>query len=262
MGDEGMETLGRACKELRKLRVEDDETGGITQRGVVAVAQGCVKLVQLIVFVANISNAALAMVGECCPRLTDVRIVLERTARPDYDPPDFPLDDGLKLMLKGCVHLTRMAFYMRHGCLTDNGMEYIGIHGHNLKWLLIGCTGQSDIGLANLAFRSQHIQRLEIRDCPFGGAGLAAAVAAMSSLKYLWVQGNRALDALRNLAALSRPCLNVEVCPPPDERPELQLFAYYSLAGPRTDGPPELRVFTSNVTPDFQPLVNPLSSTN
>lgn len=238
-----MVTIGKACKELRKLRVEDDETGAITQRGIVAVAQGCVKLVQLILYVANISNAALAMVGQCCPHLTDIRIVLEAKPRPGLDPPDFPLDDGLKLMLKGCVNVDRLAFYMRHGCLTDNGMEYIGVHGQKLKWLLIGCTGESDVGLANLAFRSQRIQRLEIRDCPFGGAGLAAAVAAMSSLKYLWVQGNRAMEAGLNLVALARPCLTVEVCPPPAGS-TLQLFAYYSLAKPRTDGPPELTIFT------------------
>lgn len=244
LGDDGMETLGRACKELRKLRVEDDETGAITHKGVVAMAQGCMKLVQLIMYVANVTNATLAMVGQCCPCLTDFRIVLEAKQRPGHDAPDFPLDDGLKLMLKGCVHLTRLAFYLRHGCLTDKGMEYIGIHGHNLKWLLLGCTGQSDVGLAKLAFRSQRIKRLEMRDCPFGGAGLAAAVAAMSSLTYLWVQGKRAMEAGHNLAELASPFLTVEVCPPNGGGPDLQLFAYYSLAGPRSDGPPELTIFT------------------
>jgi coronatine-insensitive protein 1 len=242
-----METIARSCKELQRLRVEDDETGAITQRGLVAVAQGCANLVQLIVFVASISNAALAMIGQGCPRLTDFRIVLEPTARPDYAPPDFPLDDGLKLLLKGCVHLTRLAFYQRHGCLTDRGMEHIGTYGHNLKWLLLGCTGQSDVGLANLAYRSQRIQRLEIRDCPFGEPGLAAA---MSSLKYLWVHGLRAMDSVgKELVKLARPGLTIEICPPPPGQRGLQLFAYYSLVGPRSDGPPELKIFTSKSTP-------------
>lgn len=253
-----MEILGKHCKELRKLRVEDDETGGITQRGLIAVAQGCEKLVQLINFVRNISNAALAMVGQSCPLLTDIRIVLG--SGPAL--PEFPLDDGLKLMLKGCVHLTRLAFYLRRGCLTDKGLEYIGTYGHNLKWLLIGCTGTSDVGLANLALHSQRIQRLEIRDCPFGEAGLAAAVAAMSSLKYLWVQGSLTMEAGRNLVALARPCLCVELCPPPFGQPGLQLQAYYSLAKPRTDGPPELRIFTSSISSGFPTLENLLSSTN
>ncbi|KAG0583894.1 hypothetical protein M758_3G169100 [Ceratodon purpureus] len=250
LGDEGMETLGKYCKGLQRLRVEDDETGAITQRGLVAVALGCGDLVQLIVFVASISNASLAMIGQGCPRLTDFRVVLENNARPGIDPPDFPLDDGLKLMLKSCVHLNRLAFYVRHGGLTDKGMEYIGAYGQNIRWLLLGCAGQSDVGLANLAYRCQRIRRLEMRDCPFGEAGLAAAVASMSSLKYLWVHGHRAMDSAgKELVKLARPCLTVEVCPPPPGQPGLHLFAYYSLAGPRTDGPPELRIFTSNSTP-------------
>lgn len=257
LGDDGMEMLGEACRELRKLRVEDDETGSITQRGLVGLVQGCGKLVQLITYVTNINNAALAMVGKSCSELRDIRIVL---ARPGPTPPEFPLDDGLKLMLKGCAHLTRLAFYLRHGCLTDKGLEYIGTYGANLKWLLIGCTGKSDVGLANLALRSQRIERLEIRDCPFGEAGLAAAVAAMSSLKYLWVQGNLTMESGRSLVALARPCLNVELCPPPFGQPGLQLLAYYSLAGPRTDGPPDLRVFTSNVASELQTFPHPLAS--
>jgi coronatine-insensitive protein 1 len=91
LGNEAMETIARSCKESQKLRVEDDETGAITQRGLVAVAQGCANLVQLIVFVTSISNTALAMVGQGCPRLTNFQIVLELTPRPDYAPPNFPL---------------------------------------------------------------------------------------------------------------------------------------------------------------------------
>ncbi|XP_024384913.1 coronatine-insensitive protein homolog 1a isoform X2 [Physcomitrium patens] len=247
LGDDGMETLSRSCKGLKKLRVEDDETGAITQRGIVAVAQGCEQLVQLILYVANISNAALAMVGQGCPHLVDVRIVLEPSAR--YAP-DFPLDDGLKLMLKGCVNLRRLAVYLRYGGLTDKGMEYIGVYGKNLQWLLVGCAGNSDVGLANFAHWAQRIQRLEIRDCPFGETGMAEAVSAMSSLKYLWVQGSRALEAGEKLSALSLPCLNVEVCPPPAGQPGGQLFAYYSLAGPRKDGPTGLKTFISNTVKD------------
>ena len=236
-----METLSRTCKNLSKLRIEHDEAGAITQRGVVAVAQGCGRLVKLAVYVSNVCNAALAMVGQGCPRLTDFRVILESSPRHH---PDFPLDDGLKLLLKGCVNLTRLAVYLRHGGLTDKGMEYIGSYGHKLKWVLLGCSGESDLGLANLAYRSQRIERLEMRDCPFGEAGLAAAVEVMSSLKYLWVQGYRATESGGNLVALVRPFMNVEVCPLPGEPG--QLLAYNSLAGPRRDGPPELKVFPSN----------------
>lgn len=48
VGDEGMEVLGKTCKCLRRLRVEHDDAESVTQRGVVAVAQGCGQLQQLV----------------------------------------------------------------------------------------------------------------------------------------------------------------------------------------------------------------------
>ena len=242
LGDEGMEVVGKVCKGLIRLRVEHDEAGSITQRGVVAVVQGCGLLQQLILYVSDISNAALAMVGEGCTHLTDFRLVLESVVRHVVD---LPLDDGLKLLLKGCINLTRLAVYLRHGGLTDKGMGYIGEFGKQLKWLLLGCTGESDLGLAKLSYGSQKIERLEIRDCPFGEAGLAAAVVEMRSLKYLWVQGHRAAEAGGHLMALAKPYLNIEICPSSAGQPG-QLIAYYSLAGPRSDGPPGLKVLVSN----------------
>lgn len=237
-----METLGKTCKLLRRLRVEHDEAGSITQRGVVAVAQGCKFLQQLVVYVSDITNAALAMLGQGLPHLTDFRLVLEPTAGRI---PDLPLDDGLKLLLKGCTQLSKLAVYLRHGGLTDKGMGYIGEYGSRLKWLLLGCTGESDIGLANMAYKAQRMQRLEIRDCPFGEAGLAAAVVAMSSLKFLWVQGYRAVEAGAHLLALSRPYLNIEISLGSASQPG-QLIAYYATVGPRDDFPADVRVLVDD----------------
>lgn len=237
-----MEVLGKTCKNLRRLRVEHDDAGTITQRGVVAVAQGCGQLQQIVVYVSDITNAALAMVGHGCQHLTDFRLVLEPTAKSVVD---LPLDDGIKLLLKGCRNLSKMAVYLRHGGLTDRGMGYIGEYGHNLKWLLLGCTGETDIGLANLAYKAHRLQRLEIRDCPFGEAGLAAAVVGMSSLKFLWVQGYRAVEAGQHLMALSRPYLNLETSLPSATQPG-QLIAYYATVGPRSDYPTDVRVLVAN----------------
>jgi len=138
-----MEMLGKICKRLRRLRVEHDDAGAITQRGIVAVAQGCPHLQQLVVYVSDITNAALAMLGQGLPDLTDFRLVLEPATRRIVD---LPLDDGIKLLLKGCTRLSKLAVYLRHGGLTDKGMGYIGESGRNLKWLLRGATGESDIG--------------------------------------------------------------------------------------------------------------------
>lgn len=250
VGDEGMEVIGKTCKSLRRLRVEHDNAGAITQRGVVAVAQGCARMQQLIVYVSDITNAALAMLGQCCAQLTDFRLVLETAARRVVD---LPLDDGIKLLLKGCRKISKLAVYLRHGGLTDRGMGYIGEFGTNLKWLLLGCTGESDIGLASLAYKAQRIERLECRDCPFGEAGLAAAVVAMSSLKFIWIQGYRAPWAGEHLLALSRPYLNIEVISSTDTQPG-QLIAHYTTVGPRTDNPLEVKQLTLNPDDHLQEM--------
>lgn len=130
----------------------------------------------------------------CTYAAVDRICVMESAARHLMD---LPLDDGIKLLLKGCPKLSKLAVYLRHGSLTDRGMDHIGEFGTNLKWLLLGCAGESDIGLAHLAHEAQLIERIEYRACLFGEAGLAAAVMAMSSLKFLWVQGyRRALTSL------------------------------------------------------------------
>jgi coronatine-insensitive protein 1 len=243
LGDEGLKVLGKTCKELRRLRVEDDDAGYISHSGVVAIAQGCAKLRYLALYVCDITNAALAMVGQGCLHLTDCRIVLGERVK---NFADLPLDDGVKLLLKGCVNLTRFCLYLRQGALTDQGLAHIGEYGRNLKWLLLGTTGESDMGLASLAYGCQQLERLEVRDCPFGEAGFATAVVAISSLKYLWVQGHHRISETGvQLLALSRPFLHIEVYPDAQGQPG-QLLAYYALTEPRTDGPPGMKVLVSN----------------
>jgi hypothetical protein len=87
-------------------------------------------------------------------------------------------------------------------------LVHIGKYGSNLKWLPLGTTWESDMGLANLAYGCQQSEHLEIWDYPFGEACFAIIVVAISSLKYLWVQGRHQVSETRvQLLALSRPCL-------------------------------------------------------
>jgi coronatine-insensitive protein 1 len=52
---------------------------------------------------SDITNVALAMVRQGCLHLTDCHIVLGERVK---NFADLPLDDGVKLLLKGCVNLT------------------------------------------------------------------------------------------------------------------------------------------------------------
>jgi len=54
--------LGKTFKELRRLRIEDDDASYISHSGVVAISQGCAKLQYLALYMSDITNAALAMV--------------------------------------------------------------------------------------------------------------------------------------------------------------------------------------------------------
>jgi coronatine-insensitive protein 1 len=90
--------LGKTCKELKRLRVEDDDACYISHSDVVVISQGYAKLQYLALYVCDITNAALAMVGQGCLHLTDCYIVLGKRVNVFVD---LPLDDGVKLLLEG-----------------------------------------------------------------------------------------------------------------------------------------------------------------
>lgn len=238
LGDDGLIMVARTCRQLRRIRVdESDGEGFLSPLGMIPIAQNCTKLEFLVMYVVDINNATLRAFGENCPNMKDCRFVLLSTLG-TVD--DLPLDQGVRCLLKGCRKLTRFALYVRHGGLTDEGMGYIGEYGGNLKWILLGCAGETDQGLLRLAVGCQSLERLEMRDCPVTEAGLAtAAVSMKNSLKYMWVQGYQATDAGGRLLARARPFWNVEICSGSSQLPG-QLLAYCTLAGPRTDCPPEV----------------------
>ncbi|KAL3698701.1 hypothetical protein R1sor_012777 [Riccia sorocarpa] len=237
IGDEGLITVSKTCKKLRRLRIDDlDGEGFVSPVGLMPIAQNCSKLEVVIVYISDINNATLRAFGENCPALRDFRIVLLLTLTTLED---LPLDEGVKCLLRACRKLTRFALYGRHGCLTDRGMGFIGLYGGRLKWILLGCVGESDVGLLRLADGCQAVERLEMRDCPVTESGLAgAAVRMQTNLRYLWVQGFQATNAGGRVLASARPFWNVEVCS--GSTLPGQILAYCTIAGPRTDCPPEL----------------------
>ncbi|KAG0590086.1 hypothetical protein KC19_1G070600 [Ceratodon purpureus] len=237
IGDEGLEVVGKTCKYLRRIRIDDqDSPGFITHMGLIAVAEGCRELEFLVMYMRDVTNASLAAVGRCSANLTDFRIVLLKTLE---HPEDLPLDEGVGSLLQGCSKLTRFSVYLRPGGLSDRGMSYIGKFGGKLKWILLGCSGDSDQGLLDLSYGCQNLRRLELRGCPFSDYALAQMMIIMKRMKYLWVQGVGATELLGKYLVGIDPCLHVEWMPS-----EKQLLAYYSLASPRTDTPPTVEILS------------------
>ncbi|XP_061996275.1 coronatine-insensitive protein 1-like [Rosa rugosa] len=267
IGDRGLEVLARSCKRLKRLRIErgadeqgmEDEDGVVSQRGLMALAQGCLELEYLAVYVSDITNASLEYIGTHSKNLNDFRLVLldrEETIT------DLPLDNGVRALLRGCQKLRRFALYLRPGGLTDLGLSYVGQYSQNVRWMLLGYVGESDAGLLEFSKGCLSLQKLEMRGCCFSEGALAVAVMQLTALRYLWVQGYRGSPTGRDLLAMTRPYWNIELIPPrrvdvldPNgekvvvEHPA-HILAYYSLAGPRTD-------FPSTVIPlDPESLIN------
>lgn len=255
IGDRGLEILARSCKRLKRLRIErgadeqgmEDEEGVVSQRGLMALAQGCLELEYLAVYVSDITNASLEYLGTYSKNLCDFRLVLlDREERIT----DLPLDNGVRALLRGCQKLRRFAMYLRPGGLTDVGLSYIGQYSQNVRWMLLGYVGVSDDGLLQFSRGCPSLQKLEMRGCCFSEHALAVSALQLTSLRYLWVQGYRATSQSgRDLLAMARPFWNIELIPArrvvmQDQVGEAvmvehpaHILAYYSLAGPRRDCP-------------------------
>ncbi|KAJ4819624.1 Coronatine-insensitive protein 1 [Rhynchospora pubera] len=256
IGDRGLEVVSNTCKRLRHLRVErgdDDpgqqnEQGRVTQAGMMSIAVGCRELEYIAIYASDISNAALEAFGTFSSNLRDFRIVLLDS---EENITDLPLDNGVRALLRGCTKLGRFAFYLRPGGLSDVGLGYVGEYSGNIRYMLLGNVGESDMGLMRFAVGCKKLVKLELRSCCwFSEHALARAMLQLPSLRYVWVQGYKASLNGEGLREMRRRYWNIEFIPPGIEEcqeaseegratlvTQPQLLAYYSLAGQRMDHP-------------------------
>ncbi|KAG8390081.1 hypothetical protein BUALT_Bualt01G0046400 [Buddleja alternifolia] len=268
IGDRGLEVLARFCKKIKRLRIErgDDEQGledvegFVSQRGLIALAQGCLQLEYLAVYVSDITNASLECIGTHLKNLNDFRLVL--LDREEIIT-DLPLDNGVQSLLIGCHKLKRFALYLRPGGLTDVGLGYIGQYSPKVRWMLLGYVGESDEGLLEFSRGCPSLQKLEMRGCCFSEHALATAVVRLTSLRYLWVQGYRFSINGQDLLPMVRPNWNIELIPATHHfvhdlngnqievvDSPAQILAYYSLAGTRNDAPNTMTLLDPNAIRD------------
>ncbi|KAM1141508.1 hypothetical protein ACFX19_042161 [Malus domestica] len=258
IGDRGLEVLARSCKRLRRLRIkrdaDEDEDCLVSQRGLTALAQGCLELEYLAVYVSDITNASLEYIGTYSKNLCDFRLFLldqEETITV------LPLDNGVQALLRGGQKLRRFALYLRSGGLTDLGLSYVGQYSQNVRWMLLGYVGESDAGLLEFSKGCPSLQELEMRGCCFSERALADAVMQLTSLRYLWVQGYTVSATGRDLLAMARPFWNIELFPPrridvPDQQGEAHPPQYTCiLLSPLV----RLARPTSQHIPTFTPLM-------
>lgn len=249
IGDQGLDVVADTCKFLKRLRIErgedEEQEGTVTQRGVSRISQECSELEYLAVYVSNITNEALEILGTFSKNLSDFRLVLLDNKEIKTD---LPLDNGVRALLRGCIKLRRFALYLRQGGLTDVGMEYIGLHSPNVVSMLLGYIGESDAGLAAFSRGCPCLKKLEFRGCCFSETALLVAMKKLKSLKYIWVQGHNIGSewGREEGVPIILPYWNIEFiptrrvdCDDDDGYVEMpaQIIGYRSLAGTRTDHP-------------------------
>ncbi|XP_058196799.1 protein TRANSPORT INHIBITOR RESPONSE 1-like [Rhododendron vialii] len=239
--DKGLEAVGSTCPLLEELRVfpadpfDQDIHHGVTESGFVAVSRGCRKLLYVLYFCRQMTNAAVAAIVQNCPDFTHFRLCIMNPRQPDYLTNE-PLDEAFGAVVKTCTKLQRLSVT---GLLTDLTFEYIGKYAKNLETLSVAFAGSSDWGMECVLRGCPKLRRLEIRDCPFGNAALLSGLEKYESMRSLWMSScNVTLNGCR-LLATGMPRLNVEVMKE-DESDELadKVYVYRSVAGPRRDAPP------------------------
>ncbi|KAJ6843437.1 uncharacterized protein M6B38_296620 [Iris pallida] len=244
--DEGLQMVAATCKDLRELRVfpldpREDAEGSVSDVGLTAISEGCPKLRSILYFCQRMTNAAVVAMSTNCPDLVVFRLCIMGRHRPDHVTLD-PMDEGFGAIVINCKKLTRLAV---SGLLTDRAFAYIGKYGKLVRTLSVAFAGNSDMALRYVLEGCTRLQKLEIRDSPYGDSGLLSGIHHYYNMRFLWM--NSCKLTLRGCKEVAQrlPRLVVEVIRDrgdDDGETVEKLYLYRSLAGPRTDAPPFVKI--------------------
>ncbi|KAB5568741.1 hypothetical protein DKX38_002534 [Salix brachista] len=240
--DEGLQAVATTCKELRELRVfpfdpREDIEGPVSEVGLQAISEGCRKLQSILYFCQRMTNAAVIAMSKNCPDLVIFRLCIMGRQRPDHVTGE-PMDEGFGAIVMNCKKLTRLAV---SGLLTDTAFAYIGKYGKIVRTLSVAFAGDSDMGLKYVLEGCPRLQKLEIRDSPFGDTALLSGLHHYYNMRFLWMSACRLSHQGCQQIAQALPHLVVEVIKHEDtvhmDDYADTLYMYRSLAGRRHDVP-------------------------
>ncbi|GAB2290713.1 Transport inhibitor response 1-like [Dionaea muscipula] len=247
--DEGLDAVGATCKDLLELRVfpfdaREDSEGFVSELGLLAISNGCRKLRSILYFCQRMTNAAVVTMSKNCPDLVVFRLCIMGRLRPDHATKQ-PMDEGFGAIAMNCKKLTRLAV---SGLLTDKAFAYIGMYGKLVRTLSVAFAGDSDMGLKYVLEGCSNLQKLEIRDCPFGDSALLSGLHHYYNMRFFWMSSSRVTVQACREVAQTLPGMVVEVFSgdtvavrDEDEYADT-LYMYRSLAGPRNDNPSYVRI--------------------
>nr|AIT18062.1 auxin signaling F-box protein 5 [Prunus salicina]AIT18063.1 auxin signaling F-box protein 5 [Prunus salicina] len=240
--DEGLKAVARTCKDLRELRVfpvnaQEDIEGPVSEVGLQAISEGCRKLRSILYFCQRMTNAAVIAMSKNCPDLVVFRLCIMGRHRPDHVTGE-SMDEGFGAIVMNCKKLTRLAV---SGLLTDGAFSYIGKYGKLVRTLSVAFAGDSDTGLKHVLEGCSNLQKLEIRDSPFGDTALRSGLHHYYNMRFLWMSSCTLTRHGCHEIARELPGLVVEVMKNEQEEdtgePENVdiLYMYRSLEGARDD---------------------------
>lgn len=240
--DEGLQAVAATCKELRELRIfpfdpREDSEGPVSELGLQAISEGCRKLESLLYFCQRMTNAALIAMSHNCPELTVFRLCIMGRHRPDHVTGK-AMDEGFGAIVKNCKKLTRLAV---SGLLTDQAFRYMGEYGKLIRTLSVAFAGDSDMALRHVLEGCPRLQKLEIRDSPFGDVALRSGMHRYYNMRFVWMSACSLSMGCCKDVARAMPNLVVEVIGSDDDDENREfvetLYMYRSLDGPRKDAP-------------------------
>ncbi|PKI73552.1 hypothetical protein CRG98_006133 [Punica granatum] len=250
--DEGLQAVAASCKDLRELRVfpvhpDEDIEGPVSEVGLQAISEGCRKLQSILYFCQRMTNEAVIAMSRNCPDLVVFRLCIMGRHQPDHVTRK-PMDEGFGAIVKNCRKLTRLAV---SGLLTDKAFSYIGQYGKLVRTLSVAFAGDSDMGLRYVLEGCPRLQKLEIRDSPFGDEALWAGAHRYYNMRFLWMSSCRVSRLGCQEIARSMPHLVVELLRYEEEdAPFVEednnnfsvLYMYRSLEQTRNDAPESVTI--------------------
>ncbi|KAJ6812840.1 uncharacterized protein M6B38_145890 [Iris pallida] len=244
--DEGLQMVAGTCKDLRELRVfpldpREGAEGLVSDIGLTAISEGCLKLQSILYFSQQMTNAAVVSMARNCQDLVVFRLCIMGRHQSDRLTLE-PMDEGFGAIVMNCKKLTRLAV---SGLLTDKAFAYIGKYGKLVRTLSVAFAGNSDMSLRYVLEGCSKLQKLEIRDCPYGDLGLLSGIHHYYNMRFLWMSSCKLTLRGCKEVAQRLPRLVVEVIrdrADDDGETVEKLYLYRSLAGPRNDAPPFVKI--------------------
>ncbi|XP_061372069.1 transport inhibitor response 1-like protein [Gastrolobium bilobum] len=238
--DEGLRAVAATCKDLRELRVfpvnaREETDGPVSEVGFEAISQGCRKLQSILFFCQRMTNAAVVAMSKNCPELVVFRLCIIGRYRPDPETQE-PMDEGFGAIVMNCKKLTRLAV---SGLLTDRAFSYIGMYGKLIRTLSVAFAGDTDLGLKYVLEGCPNLQKLEIRDSPFGDRALLSGLHHFYNMRFLWMSSCKLTRQACQEVARTLPHLVLEVINTEEDKVDgfEILYMYRSLDRPRADAP-------------------------